>query len=423
MRRLVAITSVLLPIVANGQLRLAAARDAALSSSPELRAARASIHASAARERYARTWLNPTLAYGREQTSRNGQTNAQDIAQLEQPLEIGGQRTARGDVARVQREIAEVQVRTISAQIELDVARAFALAIAADQRAAVAEQTAAAFSEALRVSEQRLVAGDVSGYVARRLRLEVARFAALRAAGALERRNARTALTTLMGLSATTADSLTLPAELPAMPAVDSGGGLDSLVQRAYLRRPEVRAADLQVQLAAADARLTKAERLPVPTLSAGYKGERVADPTVGSITGFRGIVAGFSVPLPLFDRRAGAIAAAAADTRRFEAEADVVRRRVAQDVSEAFDAVRAVARQEAVLAPHLGEGARIAIRAVQTSYAEGEITLVEWLDAIRAYQEAESTWLSLRAELVVRQAALMRATGTPFPSSVPPNQ
>lgn len=405
---------------ANGQLLLQDARTAAQRTSPELRAAREAVTAAAARERQAGAYLNPVLAYGREQTSRGGQTNAQDIVQLEQPVEIGGQRSARREAAGRRREGAEARLAAASAQLDLDVVRAYALAVAADQRARLADRTAAAFAEAQRVSDRRLEAGDVSGYAARRLRLEAARFAALRAAAALERRSARTLLGTLIGLPLAADDSLTLPAELPEVGPALPAATLDSLLGQAGRDRPELRAALADAAALAADARLAAAERVPTLGLSAGYKGERVADPVQGSLSGFRGFVAGVSAPLPVFDRRGGAIGAAEADARRATADIEAARRRVAREVAEALDALRTAEAQRAALAPHVGEEARLVVRAVQASYAEGEITLVEWLDAVRAYLDAESTYLTLQAEVVVRRAALARAVGAPLFPPVP---
>ncbi len=404
---------------ANGQLSLGAARKAAWVASPEIRAAVEAVNAAMGRERQAGARPNPAFSYGREQTSRSGQTNAQNVALVEQPLEVGGQRLARRDVARLRREGAEARLATVVSQLDFDVARAFALAVVADQRAHLAELTAAAFTEATRVSDQRLAAGDVSGYVARRLRLEAARFAAIRASVMLERRTSRSALSSLLGVSAFEGESLVLPSELSDSDPALLGLAVDTLVALAAHQRPEMRLAALDAAAALADARLTARERIPTPTFSAGYKNERVADPAVGSLAGFRGVIAGLSIPLPLFDRRAGAVEAADADARRVRAEEDVVRRRVAREVVDALDALRSAEEQRAALAPHLGEDAKIAVRAVQATYAEGEITLVEWLDAIRAYQDAESTYLTLQAEVAIRRAALARAVGAPlFPSA-----
>src|SRR5215207_6186697 len=121
------------PDVSRAQLTLAAAQDAARRASPALRAAREAVAAAAGRERQAGAFANPTLAYGREQTSRAGQTNAQDIAQVEQPLEIGGQRATRRSAAALRRRAAEARLAFASSQLDFEVARAFALAVAAER--------------------------------------------------------------------------------------------------------------------------------------------------------------------------------------------------------------------------------------------------------------------------------------------------
>ena len=67
-------------------LTLAVARDSARRHSPELAAMRHAVASAAGRERQAGAWPNPTLSYGREQTSLEGETSAQDIVSLDQPV-------------------------------------------------------------------------------------------------------------------------------------------------------------------------------------------------------------------------------------------------------------------------------------------------------------------------------------------------
>ncbi|MES2521889.1 MAG: TolC family protein [Gemmatimonadota bacterium] len=393
-------------------LTLAEAQAAARQTSPDLRAAREAVAAARARERQASALVNPTFSYGREQTSRSGQSNAQDIAQFEQPFEIGGQRRARRDAARLRGDVAEARLAGAERLLDYDVARAYASLAAATRRAALADDAATTFAEAGRVMTQRVAAGDVSGYAARRLQLEAARYAAQRADAMLALRVARITMATLLGLSP---DSITPP---PAT-ALALGAGtsaplppLDSLRASAAAVRSDLRALTLEAAAATAEARLAAAERIPTPTLSAGYKRESVNPDGAGTTMGLHGFVAGFSLPLPVFDRRRGSMEAAAADTRRREAEADALRRRVRLEVDEAYAALAAVDTQLALLRPQLGENARVALRAVQAAYSEGEITLVEWLDAVRAYQEAESTFATLQADAMTGRAALERAVG-----------
>lgn len=385
-------------------LTLEDARAAARAGSPDLAAARAAVDAASARARQAGALTNPTLSYAYEQTAAGGQRNSQSIAALEQPLEVTGVRGARHDAARLRREAAEAALRAVEGQVTFEVTRAYALAQAADERMALAERAAAAFDRAQRMTGERLAAGDVSGYEARRIRLESARYAALRAEAALGRRTAFVALAALVGAPA---DSLVLPPLAPPQspPAVPAGIGRDSVLTLALRRRPDLLAAEREAAAAAADARAAGRERIPVPVASAGWKTERAG-------VRLDGFVAGIALPLPFWDRRGGAVSAARADARRRGAEVEMVRRRVVREAEEALAALHAAQEEVARLGPALGPEARAALNAAESAYTEGEIALVEWLDAVRAYHEAESVFVTLQAEVHVRRAAFERATG-----------
>ena len=387
-------------------LTLQQARAAALSTSPDLAAARAAIAAASARARQAGAWGNPVLSYGYEQTAVGGQSTSQSIAALEQPLEFTGVRGARRDAAMLRLEAAEADLRAVEALVGFEVTSAYALVQAADERLTLAARAAGAFDRAQQVTGARLVAGDVSGYEARRIRLESARYAALRAEAVLAQRTAYVALAALVGAPADSLlrTGLAPPESLPVLPVAP---GLESLVVLALRQHPEVLAAEREAAAALADARAAGRDRIPVPTAAAGWKTESA----VGGVR-LNGFVAGISLPLPLWDRRGGAVAAADADAQRRAAELDVVRRRVVREAEEVYAALRAAEEEVARLGLALGAEAVAALTAAEAAYTEGEIPLIEWLDAIRAYHEAESIFVTLRAELHVRRAALERATG-----------
>lgn len=394
---------------ATATLTLRQAREIARRVSPELLAVREAVTAAAARERQAGAFPNPTLTYQREQTSGNGQTNSQNIASVDQPIELGGQRGARVAAARLRREAAEARLAAAEAQLGFDVTQAYATVVAADRRATLARQATNAFARARTVSQTRLAEGDASGYAHRRIRLEAARYAGLLAEVVMEQRRARLTLASLLAIAPESVAGIELMLE-DSLGTDVSGFTSDSLRAISVRHRAELRVATLEAWAAAADARLVARERIPVPSLWGGLKSEQVA--RGGD---FKGFVAGVSLPLPLWDRRRGAVDAASAQARRLDAEAEVVRRRIAREVDEAVGGLRAVDEQLALLRPQLGAESQMALHASQIAYAEGEISLVEWLDAVRAYQEAESTFASLRAESLIRWAALERAVGVPL--------
>jgi outer membrane protein, heavy metal efflux system len=388
------------------QLTLSEARAMAQRTSPQLTAARQALAAAQALERQAGAFPNPVLAYGREQTSQSGETNWQNIVTLDQALEIGGQRGARRQSAGLLRAAAEARLSATAAKVDYDVARSYANAVAAERRAALADQAAQAFGKARRVSLARLAGGDVSGYQNRRLQLEAARYAGLRLEALVARDSTVRVLSLLIG-QADSADTETAFDLVDTLPPAPLRLSVDSLVTQALANRPEVRAAELEARAGLAEARLARAERIPTPVLSGGYKNERLSSGET-----LNGFVAGLSLPLPLWDRRGGAIGAAQAEAARRSAEVDALRRQTAREVRTAFEAHQALAEQLAALEAELGDQATKARRAAEAAYGEGEITLLEWLDSVRAYQESETTYAALWSEYIARRAALERATG-----------
>lgn len=376
----------------------------AMQASPELLASRATVEAAAARARQAGAFPNPVLSYSREQTSGSGITNWQNIALVEQRLDLGGQRGARRAAAGYRHESAVARLAAREWEIGYAVTRAYAAATAADQRAARAAEAAEAFARARRITSNRLASGDVSGYADRRIGLEAARYATLRAQAELARRSARLELAALIGAPGDSLPGLELSLEPSAPPSAVPT--LDSVRALALHTRPELRAASAEIAAAAADARVARAEAFPGPLAGLGFKNERGA----GSTASASGFVFQVSLPVPLWDRRRAGAEGFAAEGRERSAESQRIRRQIIREVEDAWTALGAVTEQIETLRPQLGETSRAALRAAEAAYAEGEISLVEWLDAVRAYQEAESGFASLQAEYVIQRAALERA-------------
>jgi outer membrane protein, heavy metal efflux system len=387
-------------------LSLTEARSLALAASPELRAAEEALAAAAGRARQAGAWSNPTLSYSREQTSRAGETNSQNILSLDQRVEIFGQRGARRRVAELEQRAADARLAATRSAVSYDVTRAYAAAVAAMQRATLANEAARAFGTARRVSRARLAGGDVSGYQHRRLFLEAARYATLRTSALLARDSALRSLSLLIGGSAR-ADSTARLALTDTLTPAPLTLPIDSLVTLGLSVRSELVAGELDAQAAAAGIRAASSERLPALTLSGGYKDERL---TVGQ--SLRGFVAGVSLPLPLWDRRGGAIAAARGEAGVRAAELERLRRQTVLEIEDAYATHQSLSGQLIELRSQLGEEARKARRSAEAAYAEGEISLLEWLDSVRAYQEAEAAYATLWSEYVTRRAALERLTG-----------
>jgi len=389
------------------RLTLTEVRERARAVSPVTQAAREAVAAARGAERQAGAFPNPSLVYVHEQTSRGGETNREDIVLVEQPLEIAGQRGLRREAARLRREAAEARLSAAELALDFDVARAYAQAVAADRKAAHAQEAAESFARAREINAQRRMRGDVSGYEDRRTALEAARYAAFRAVAERDRRSARATLASLLAPSPESVPIL--DGKLDDTLAVRTPGeALPALRKAALEKHPEILAADLTRRAEEVEVRLARREVVPDPTLGLGYKHERAA----GDSGSWQGFAAQVSVPVPLWDRRGGAVEAAEAEARGGAAELRRVKRRVALAVERTWSELRAASEQIDAIGPQLGSEAEAALLAARTAYREGEIALVEWLDAVRAYYEAESAYADLLADRFIRRAALERAVG-----------
>jgi cobalt-zinc-cadmium efflux system outer membrane protein len=387
-------------------LTLVTARRLAVEHSAGRRARVAHLDADRARGRQVAALPNPLLSIRTERTGTDPAEANQLIAEIAQPLDVMGVARHRGKAATARAEGSLAAITTVESDLLLEVTVAYWRAVAADRRLALADRTLAAFDRATRISAVRLQAGDLSGLAHRRLQLEAARYAAMRAAAALAQRSERLRLASLIAdpgqfrspISLMLVDSLAAPA-LPAETA-------EALIATALIERSELRELEAKVRAAGGDAEVERRARIPMVAVTAGLKTERIGS------SRHAGFVAGVSVPMPLFDRRASAVAAAEADHRVAAASLEHERRAVAREVATAEESLRATVAQRQVLEPRLGADARAAVDAAELAFAEGEIGVTEWLDTIRAYHEAEAMLLTLTTEAALDGARLERAVG-----------
>ena len=373
------------------------------ATNPELRLAREEVAAAEARELAAGMLTNPGLGFSREQLSADGATHHETVVTLGQTLEIGGQRGARRRVAGEGVRAAEARLEAERLRLAFQVHRAYITA-------AVAEANLAALGEATEVVRQveasgqaRFVEGDISRFDRNRLQIERARYETLFARASLDLDEAARELTLLVAPDSLGGAALLLPAEpLSGIASVERSLELDAALAAAA-ERADVRAAAAEVEAARASFSLAQRERVPDLTLSGGYKHQ--AD-------GFRGAVIGLSLPLPLWNRNQGDIAEAQATLDAAVAREELVRRRAESEIRRAWDVLRSLQERTRALGETLLPESAGLLEIARVSYAEGEMSLVELLDAADAYRSARETVNELLADFLIATYDLERATG-----------
>jgi Outer membrane protein len=365
-----------------------------------LRRAQSEARALQGEARQAEAYPNPTFQATHEPLWRNGESQSETYLNLSQRIEWSG-RSARIRSARERAAAAEARAAADSVRLVLQVTEAYVEAATAETRRHRLEQVTRVFRQADSSMAERRGEGDVSGYAVRRIRLERARYEQRLAAARLEARTARRQLALLI-----------LPDDAPSVAAESLPSRMPSSISErnalrtAFRQRPELRRWQSAVEAQKAARRAARREAWPDPSVTVGYK--RQSD-------GFEGAFLGVGIPLPLFDRNRGAAEAESARLQAAQTQQTLARRQIRREVRRAHAAYTSARRQAQLLGDDLLRGTGDLLRIAQTSYDEGEMSLVELLDAADAYRDARLRAVRLRADLWTRYFRLLRAMGEPL--------
>lgn len=377
-------------------LRLVAER------SPRLAAEQVAIDTAEAERISAGALPNPTISYGRFTPSGGGRTlfdgSQQQLATLDLPLLISGQRGARIEAAEQGLLATRARVGSAGNEIALRAADLFVGLQAAQEKASTLDESVAEIKRVVEIVSGRLNSGAASRYDLTRVEVELAGM------------NARLAdaRTELVDKSAGLAALLGAPGWRPGATGAPTPAGLRTNVAewREFMisRNPQIVAARREEEAAQAAFKRTERERWPVPVLSVGRT-------WTGDPYGAANFV-GLSTEIPLSDARRGAMAKAAADLRAaqrrreaIESEADVELRRL----------VEALAQRKAALErfrQNVGERIPALKQMAEDAYRLGRGSLLELIDAARSRLDARLTEIDLRAATVGQELRILALAG-----------
>ena len=317
---------------------------------------------------------------------------------LRWPVEVLWERPRRVAAAELAADAAAQRLVQAGLDLVLAVRMAYAdLSLAAD-RERIATETAALLIRIDTLTQSRLAAGDIGTLDARAARVDAARAQQDAERGAYDVAIARDRLRLLLGL---TADANPFELAPPAVPAAACGPTAD-LLREALVARPDVRAAELGVEAAAARLGWEKSRIL---TLTA------VLDANGQGREGFE-LGPGLDASLPIFNRNRGGRARASAELQRASAAYGAIQQQVALELRESsaqFDQARqsVAAWRDRVVTPLQAN-----LTDAEQSFAEGDTSYLFVLENSRRLTEARVRERELTADEQRARARIERAVG-----------
>jgi cobalt-zinc-cadmium efflux system outer membrane protein len=388
-----------------GGLALVDLERLAADSNPGLRAARLDIARAAGDVTTAGLRPNPFASVIGDlfspRTPMFGTTNGQAMLSVFQPVELGGKRARRVEVATAVQGVVVREVADSARRVLLAVRLAWVDVLAAREQLALAERALATWDRVVTLDRARLQEQQISG--AELARVEVARSQAdlAREQAVLDLLTAETTLAALVGRTARVplADSLVTPA-----PLRDS---LPSLEATALALRTDLRAARQARVAAEANVRLQDANARITPAIG----GDVGVQP--GNIPLF-GVSA--SIPLAIFDRNQGEREKARATVEQVDRVVDGAALQVRADVRAAWAAyqVRLVnlRRFGADSAGGILGRARAVQESAEYAYRAGGSSLLEYLDAQRTFTDIQRAYVDAVAQYDRALAQIVGAVG-----------
>ncbi len=268
----------------------------------------------------------------------------------------------------------------------------------ATDRQRLATETAAALDRIDALTQSRLAAGDIGALEARVARVDAARGRQDADRAAHDVRLARERLRLLMGLAAGD------PAvdRIQASPAPDVCGAAADLLPRALAARPDVRAAEIAVEAAAA--RLGW-ERRRVLALTA------VLDANGQGTQGFEA-GPGIDVGLPIFNRNQGGRLRAESELQRASAAYVAIQQQVGLDVREAVTLLDQARESRTAWRTTLVTPLQANLADAEDAYRAGDSSFLFVLENSRRLIEARLRERELAADEARALARIERATG-----------
>jgi cobalt-zinc-cadmium efflux system outer membrane protein len=264
-------------------------------------------------------------------------------------------------------------------RVMADVRLTFFEVLVADRRLALATDMAGVAAQASKLAEGQLRAGDISEFEARLARADAVRLEAARLTRVTAREVAMVRLRSALGLDVN-APALTLVE--PVQMRVDACPSGPALVASALAARPDVRAAELQIEAAGARAGLENARILALTaSLDANGRGSE----------GFE-MGPGIGIEVPIFSQNQGGKARAAAEVDQASRRYLAVRATVMADVATAVAGLTEARSTAALLADDVAATLSTSRQQAERLYTAGEISLLDLLHTRQRLIDIEAT-------------------------------
>jgi cobalt-zinc-cadmium efflux system outer membrane protein len=318
------------------------------------------------------------------------------------PIERGAKRERRIDLASASKALAEAQFADAVRTLRADVTLACIDVLAARATRALVADNLRAFEDLARVNRARVAAGSLAPVESTRSEVARLQFRSTAVRAELDLATALARLRTLIGRPA--ADPIDLADDLRV--AAAAVPDVAAVQQLALATRPDLRSLELGQARSVADLRLQESIGRIDYTVGAEYRRQQGVSGRSNSLGFF------VTAPLPVLNRNQGEIARAGAEHDQLSRQTAAVRAQIQSDVDVAYREYTTNRDLVAAIEGDLIQPATSARDISTYTYRAGGSSLLELLDAQRAFNDTMLSYLDAQAGLRRAAARLNAAVG-----------
>jgi outer membrane protein, heavy metal efflux system len=397
-RFLVLFGSAWLPLMAQSStpITLDEAVREAIAGNRDLAAARLDISVAEAREITARLRPNPVVTFSGDHldllgTGYNSVNNGgpnEFSNRIDFILERGGKRAARMDVAALGKSVAELGVEEAIRRLMFEVESAFVDVQLAKENLGLSQDNLRSLNGIVAVNTERVRTGDLAAVELGRSQVAAMQSQTAVRQAELQLRQARNRLRLLLGRPELLNDFDVAGAIRRDVRRIE----LEDIRARAFARRPDLLEARRVLARNQADMKLQLAQGKIDYTTGLEYRRQQAASGTGNSLGFF------FSMPLPVFNRNQGEIARADREIAQAAAQIRALEARLNGEITSAWQQYSTSRGLLEDIEQRMLTKARDVRQATEYSYRRGEASLVEFLDAQRAFNDVMQNYNEARA-------------------------
>lgn len=384
----------------NGQPQRVSLEDAtqeAIAHNLDLAAARFNISIAEARQITAALRPNPVMTVSGDHldvlgTGYNSVNNGgpnEYAFRTDFVLERGGKRIARMNLASAEKTVAELGVRDAVRRLIFEVQSAYVDVQSAREIVNLERENLRRLNDIVAINAARVKSGDLAEVEWNRSQVAAMQYQTAVRQAELQLQQAKTRLLLLMG-RADVATDVEVGGEIRKDEQPEAT--VDKLRSLAQTRRPDLELARRSEARNQADLKLQMAQGRIDYTTGTEYRRQQAVSGRGNSLGFF------FSAPLPVFNRNQGEIARAEREVAQAGTLIRATEARINGEAVTAFQQYQTSLTLLRDIEQRMLSKANDVLQATDYSYRRGEATLIEFLDAQRAFSDVMQSYTEARA-------------------------